>query len=105
MFSLSNPNELLSLAEAAAKASGSMLKKSSTFGIGEYRDRDVKLAQDKASEKIIIEHLQAASDLPILSEEAGWVGNNSAVDGTPYWAVDPLDGSFNYHRDIPLCCV
>jgi myo-inositol-1(or 4)-monophosphatase len=105
MFSLSSTKELLSLAETAAKASGFMLEKNSNSSTGRYQGRDVKLVQDQDSEKIIVERLQAGSNFPVLSEESGWIGDDPSTDGQPYWVVDPLDGSFNYHRGIPLCCV
>jgi myo-inositol-1(or 4)-monophosphatase len=66
--------------------------------------RDIKLHEDTASETLILAALREVSDLPILSEERGWVDSVSAAEGAPYWVVDPLDGSFNYHRRVPLCC-
>jgi len=40
--------------------------------------------------------------LPILAEESG--KSKEHLDET-FWVVDPLDGTANYARDIPLCCV
>ena len=39
---------------------------------------------------------------PILAEESG--KSKEHLDET-FWVVDPLDGTANYARDIPLCCV
>ena len=45
----------------------------------------------------------AGYPFPILTEERGWQAGQSTE---PYlWVVDPLDGSFNYYNDIPVCCV
>ncbi len=70
-------------------------------GVAASQGRDIKLNADKAAEKIILPHLLAAANYPVLSEEAGW----SAAKAGRYWVVDPLDGSANYNRQIPLCCV
>lgn len=65
---------------------------------------DIKLGEDKRSEALIVELLRAKSDWAILSEEIGWVGSvPSPVD--PYWVIDPLDGSYNFHAGIPLFAV
>ena len=55
---------------------------------------------------LIASLLHAGSGLSVFSEEAGWIGANAdkmAVE--PYWVLDPLDGSANYLRGVPLCCV
>lgn len=64
--------------------------------------KDVKLSADKEAEKIIIDYLSKNSDIPILSEECGFVNKK---DTDLLWIIDPLDGSLNYLRDIPSCCV
>jgi myo-inositol-1(or 4)-monophosphatase len=65
-------------------------------------DRDVKLEADVAAENIIKDIIKNDSSFPILAEESG-----KSVDdlGDTFWVVDPLDGTANYTRDIPLCCV
>jgi len=65
-------------------------------------DRDVKLEADVAAENIIKDIIKNDSNFPILAEESG-----KSVDdlGDTFWVVDPLDGTANYTRDIPLCCV
>ncbi|HEV8660580.1 MAG TPA: inositol monophosphatase family protein [Thermoanaerobaculia bacterium] len=64
--------------------------------------RDVKLAADRESERTILQILRSGSDWPVLSEESGWSGDSRAP---VRWIVDPLDGSMNYLRRIPFCCV
>jgi len=65
--------------------------------------RDVKIAADRAMESFIIGKIRQASTYPILSEESGFQGKPS---GEGYrWIVDPLDGSLNFLRQIPICCI
>jgi len=64
---------------------------------------DVKLKADTESEKLIRDHL-LVTGWPVIGEEQG--GNEQLPeDQTPYWVVDPLDGTYNYLRQMPLCCV
>ena len=63
--------------------------------------RDIKLRADFESENIIKKYLKDNSDLPILAEESG--ANEDL--GSSFWVVDPLDGTSNYSRDFPICCI
>ena len=64
--------------------------------------KDVKLKADIEAEKLIKKYLQSKSDIPILGEETG----ASVSDlGEIFWVIDPLDGTANYSRNIPICCV
>ena len=63
--------------------------------------RDIKLRADIESENIIKKYLKDNSDLPILAEESG--ANDDL--GSSFWVVDPLDGTSNYSRDFPICCI
>jgi myo-inositol-1(or 4)-monophosphatase len=64
--------------------------------------KDIKLEADISAENIIKSILNEESLFPILAEESG-----KSVDdlGSTFWVVDPLDGTANYSRDIPICCV
>jgi len=63
---------------------------------------DVKLEQDRQSENIIIGGIENFFPLDgYLSEEKG---KKESVSGC-IWTIDPLDGTFNYSRGIPHCCV
>ena len=64
--------------------------------------KDIKLEADISAEKLIKAILSEESIFPILAEESG-----KSVDdlGSTFWVVDPLDGTANYSRDIPICCV
>jgi myo-inositol-1(or 4)-monophosphatase len=63
--------------------------------------RDIKLQADRDAEAIILE-LLAQSEYPVLAEESG---EHGAVGDSPFWVVDPLDGTLNFSRGLPLNCV
>ena len=65
-------------------------------------NKDIKLRADIEAENLIKSILQGKSSFPILAEESG--KSDEILDET-FWVVDPLDGTANYARDIPLCCV
>ena len=65
-------------------------------------NRDIKLQADITAEKIIKDLISRESKIPILAEESG-ISPNSSYENL--WVVDPLDGTANYAREIPLCCV
>lgn len=94
----------LSVAGEAAVMAGDFLSKcnktsrkiKSDFG------RDIKILADIQSEQIIINHLKKQSNFSILAEEKGLIkGSEKGFT----WIVDPLDGSLNFVRKIPFCCV
>ena len=64
--------------------------------------RDTKLIADIKSEKLILDILNKESKYPVLAEETG---KSSEDLGEIFWVVDPLDGTANYNRNIPICCV
>lgn len=66
---------------------------------------DVKLQADHAAEAVLLEFLRRESGLSILSEERGLVVGPHAGASELSWIVDPLDGSFNYGRGLPLAAV
>ena len=94
----------LTIANKAAKAAGNILlnQKDILNNLIFTSDRDVKLEADIAAENLIKGIIESESNFPILAEESG----KSADDlGDTFWVVDPLDGTANYARDIPLCCI
>ena len=64
--------------------------------------RDIKLDADLISENLIKEILLEHSKFPVLAEESG--KSKESLDEI-FWVVDPLDGTANYARGIPLCCI
>ncbi len=95
---------LLSIAKEAALLAGGYLSedKENSRRINKDLEHDVKIEADLRSEKIILDFLRKYSDFSILSEEKGEIqGENRDY----VWVVDPLDGSLNYSRKIPICCL
>jgi len=92
------------LAKKAAFESGKFLlnKKDQINKRLNSDSKDVKLKADIESENLIKSVISSESKYPILAEESG----KSTEDlGEIYWVIDPLDGTANYSRDIPICCV
>lgn len=94
----------VSTAESAAREAGEYLM--SRFGMARVAYRkaplDDVLDADVESERLILTRLQA--DFPefgVLSEEAGVIGAERPIR----WIVDPLDGSVNFQRGMPVFAV
>ena len=97
-------HQQIEIAKNAAKEAGKVLlhKKDSLNQSIFSSDKDIKLKADIEAENIIKSILEKESSYPILAEESG--KSKEYLDET-FWVVDPLDGTANYARDIPLCCV
>ena len=97
----------LNIAKKSALAAGKLLLENQVdlSGVLSSDNKDIKLKADLESEGLIIKTISAVSEYPILSEERGKVKDFVISDDTVYWIVDPLDGSLNYSRGIPLACV
>jgi len=98
-------NNYIGIAKKAALRSGGYLKKRQNLGVISNQPRDVKLAADLESERIIVEVIQSESNITILAEESGFISKGTRSDTKWLWIVDPLDGSYNYKNNIPFCCV
>lgn len=101
-----SPFELLDLAiDCALNAYRSISDDISQYQIvRQDLDRDVKIAADKKLESSIIERLISETQFSILSEEIGNVTKNGK-NSKYHWIIDPLDGSLNFLRGIPISCV
>jgi myo-inositol-1(or 4)-monophosphatase len=97
-------HQQIEIAKNAAKEAGKVLlnNKDSLNQSIFSSDKDIKLKADIEAENIIKSILKKESSFPILAEESG--KSKEHLDET-FWIVDPLDGTANYARDIPLCCV
>ena len=94
----------LNLAKSAALEAGKILINSkANLNIENASDgKDIKLKADIEAEEFIKRHISSKSNLPMLGEETG----KSVEDlGKSFWVIDPLDGTANYSRGIPICCV
>ncbi len=99
-----NLSKEIELASKAAKEAGKfLLKNKKELNLQINSDpKDTKLKADISSENLIKEIILANSNYPILAEESGKSSDNL---GDIFWAIDPLDGTANFNRDIPICCV
>jgi myo-inositol-1(or 4)-monophosphatase len=98
-------NSALRVAVAAAVAAGDLLRNEFDRGsrLCSEAGRDIKLEADVLAERAILARLRADAPHPVVSEEAG--ADEEADSKGPRWIVDPLDGTFNFSRRMPLCCV
>ena len=103
-MTLDNLDYEIEIAIKAAKASGKLLLENRDELNNEtlVSSKDIKLKADISSENLIKEIILENSTYPILAEESG----KSKDDlGETFWVIDPLDGTANYNRDIPICCI
>lgn len=105
MGDMKNSRCWLRLAEEAALLSGKFLKNAGKKSRVVQSDlvKDVKISADRQSEKIILKLLKKKSPFAILAEESGL--SEGMPESENVWAVDPLDGSINFLRRIPVSCV
>jgi len=92
---------MLETAIRAAREAGRVLLEGSRgkIRVEHLAQRDVKLAMDKKAEEVILGILREKfPEHAILSEECGAVGPTSDY----LWVIDPLDGTVNFSRRIPL---
>jgi len=94
----------LKIALKAARAGAKVVLEN----FGQSKDSRVKgdskglvTATDLAAEKAILDILRNESDYPVLSEEST---TKIEMNG-PVWVVDPLDGTNNFARSLPLFAV
>ena len=93
----------LEIAKSAALKGGKHLLKNQgkELKVLLNQGRDIKLQLDTDTEHLIKKSLSSQSAFSILGEETGF----SDDVGEFYWVVDPLDGTSNFLRDIPISCV
>jgi myo-inositol-1(or 4)-monophosphatase len=94
----------IQIAKSAARAAGKFLLENKKYlNKSIYSsDTDIKLKADLEAENLIKSILKSKSIFSILAEESA--KSKNMLEET-FWVVDPLDGTANYTRDIPLCCV
>ena len=94
----------INIAIKAAKGAGKHLSKNKNElnKLSLSDKRDTKLQADISSENLIKEIINNDSNFQMLAEESGKSSNDL---GKTFWVIDPLDGTANYNRDIPICCV
>lgn len=91
----------MSLAIEAVNRAAEIVRTSQPGALTAKGDRDMVSDVDLRIERETREFLLAAApDIGFLGEENGHNGNRER-----YWALDPVDGTANYVRGIPLCAV
>jgi myo-inositol-1(or 4)-monophosphatase len=96
----------LSVAVHAAQEAGRylMARDGAATHVTAEMARDIKLQADQRAEDRIVHVLTGGLNADVLSEERGLVAGAESPGGAQ-WIVDPLDGTVNYHREIPFSCV
>jgi len=96
-----NKGECLDAAKQASLSAGKKLKASffETQDLLANSGRDIKLAIDKEIEEDIKAALEGFG-FGFLGEETGLKLDYASEY---FWVVDPLDGTSNYYRNIPIC--
>ena len=96
-----NKGECLDAVKQASLAAGKKLKDSffETQDLLANSGRDIKLAIDKEIEEDIKAELKGFG-YGFLGEETGLKSDDASEY---FWVVDPLDGTSNYYRNIPIC--
>jgi myo-inositol-1(or 4)-monophosphatase len=90
----------LTIAVEAAEAAAAVLRRVGKKVLSEF-GKDIKSQADLDAEAALLEVLRPTG-LPILSEEMGPDAEFSLQrDG---WIIDPLDGTMNFLRGIPVSC-
>jgi myo-inositol-1(or 4)-monophosphatase len=97
-------NKGLVIAKKAIFEAGNLLLKNKEIlsEVISSTNKDIKLKADILAENAIKAIIENESDYPILGEENGL---SSKTTPNIFWVVDPLDGTANYARNIPICCV
>tara|TARA_B100000214_G_scaffold20144_1_gene13463 strand:+ start:127 stop:876 length:750 start_codon:yes stop_codon:yes gene_type:complete len=101
---LQNLSNEIKIAKKAARQSGDLLiNNKSEYNLRlNINSKDTKLKADIESENLIKTIITNNSSFPILAEESGKSNDDL---GDTFWVIDPLDGSANYNRNIPVCCI
>lgn len=92
----------LSVAESLARRAGDLcLELQKNLGDVKYKSvKDVVTIADVSSEKLIVEGIRSAFPThSIRTEEAGVIAGS---DSRFQWIIDPVDGTVNFSRGIPL---
>ena len=106
-------DELLSVAVAAAHTGGEVLVRlfgSADLGAEEKAKNDLVSRADRESEAAIVSAIQRVfPGHAFLAEEGGRQAGARQEAGTRQgeleWIIDPLDGTTNFVRGVPMFCV
>lgn len=95
------PRSLLPIALEAISIAGNLVRTRMPGLLTAKGDRDMASEVDYAVERAVREHLRHKTPaVAILGEEEGITGSQ---DSELLWALDPVDGTANFVRGLPLC--
>ncbi|GAA1841617.1 inositol monophosphatase family protein [Actinomadura bangladeshensis] len=95
------PAALLPAALKAAEIASDLVRTRVPGLLTAKGDRDMASEVDYAVERAVRDYLKKRTpDIPVLGEEEGITGDTT---GELLWAIDPVDGTANFVRNIPLC--
>jgi myo-inositol-1(or 4)-monophosphatase len=95
------PAALLPVALKAAEIASELVRTRVPGLLTAKGDRDMASEVDYAVERAVRDYLKERTpDIAILGEEEGITGDTT---GELLWAIDPVDGTANFVRNIPLC--
>src|SRR5207249_2849039 len=99
-----NPGSLLPVALEAVSLAGKEVRARPSHPIAAHSkgDRDLVSAIDLAVERHAREFLRRRTpEIGFLGEEEGTLGRSPDL----FWVLDPIDGTVNFVRGLPLCAV
>lgn len=100
-------SDLLLVEKAIIAVTGSLvaLKESTAWDgtVALEKGKDIKLEADMLMSRELCSRLTRATGIGSMSEEE--IETHRIPEDEPVWIVDPLDGSMNYTRGLPLFCI
>lgn len=100
-YFMTDAKNLLSIAHRALDLGVELFMQKRPTNIYSKSDRDFVSDLDLSIEQRIRSFLaNETPEIAFLGEEEGW---SSDADGHPFWVLDPIDGTSNFIRNIPLC--
>jgi myo-inositol-1(or 4)-monophosphatase len=98
-----NPAELLPLAREAVSLARRIIRRRAPLSVTAKGERDMVTDVDVAVEEAVRDFLaRETPEIGLLGEEHGRTGPGGDA---LWWALDPVDGTANFARGIPLCAV
>ncbi len=98
-----NLSALLQTALEAVDIASAIVRDSSPGALAPKGDRDIVSEVDLAVERKLRDHLhERTPGIGFLGEEEGTAPWG---DGQLVWALDPVDGTVNFVRNVPMCAV
>lgn len=99
-----NLQNLFAIALQATQIGSATLNEARPRSVQHKGDRDLVTDIDLGIQRDIADYLaQATPDIAFLAEESAWQPDIAATEWL--WVLDPIDGTSNFVRGLPLCAV